>query len=295
MPFDGSGNFNRTFPPGGWQGDAAGAIKIRADRHDQHDSDLAQGLSNVICRDGQSQITANIPFNAKKIINLGTPTAPTDAATKAYVDNLAATSSYVPPIGGGMEFWGSTPPPKWLLAHGQALSRITYAQLFAVMGTNFGAGDGSTTFNVPDVRGRTIVGKDNMGGTSADRLTALSGGVNGDVLGAVGGAQSHALTEAELAAHTHPVTGTGSGTAASSGSAHTHNVPIQIHIDGFTSGPQDIGMITGGATATETDGAHTHTVSVTSLSATATSTGSGAAHNNVQPTIVANYIIYAGV
>jgi len=139
--------------------------------------------------------------------------------------------------------------------------------------------------------GFVVIGDSMAGRVDPNRLTALTGGVNGDVLGGVGGTESHALALAELAAHTHPVTGTGSGTATSAGSAHTHNVPIQIHIDGFTSGPQDIGMITGGATATATDGAHTHSVSVTSLSATATSTGSGTAHNNVQPTIIENVII----
>jgi len=86
MPFDGSGNFTRNFPPGGWQGDATSGIKIRADRHDQHDSDLASGLSNALCKDGQSSPTADINWNGKKIVNLGAPINPNDAATKAYAD-----------------------------------------------------------------------------------------------------------------------------------------------------------------------------------------------------------------
>ena len=83
MPFDGSGNFNRVMD---WTNDAAAAIKIRADRHDQNDDDIAAGLSNTITKDGQSQPTANIPMNGKKLVNLGAPTVATDAATKAYVD-----------------------------------------------------------------------------------------------------------------------------------------------------------------------------------------------------------------
>jgi hypothetical protein len=86
MPFDGSGNFVRNFPPGGWQGDATANIKIRSDRHDQHDNDLASGLSNALCKDGQSSPTADIPMNGKKIVNLGAPVNPNDAATKAYAD-----------------------------------------------------------------------------------------------------------------------------------------------------------------------------------------------------------------
>jgi len=87
MPFDGSGNFNRVMD---WTNDAAAAIKIRADRHDQNDDDIAAGLSNTITKDGQTQPTANIPMNGKKLINLGAPTNPTDAASKTYVDTADA-------------------------------------------------------------------------------------------------------------------------------------------------------------------------------------------------------------
>jgi microcystin-dependent protein len=219
QPFDGSGNFNRSFPPGGWQGDAAASIKIKADRHDQHDADLASGLSNALCKDGQSQVTANIPWNGFRITNLGTPSAPTDAVTKAYVDTAATTSAYVPPIGGGMEFWGPTPPPKWLLAHGQAISRVTYSQLFAVFGTGHGAGDGSTTFNMPDVRGRVIAAADAMGGTAANRLPGYNPGV-------AGGAATHTLALAEMPAHTHNTTIAVSGTTSGRSAAHTHSVPL---------------------------------------------------------------------
>lgn len=92
MPFDGSGNFNRVMD---WTNDAAAAIKIRADRHDQNDDDIAAGLSNTITKDGQSQPTANIPMNGKKLINLGAPTNPTDAASKTYVDTADALKANI--------------------------------------------------------------------------------------------------------------------------------------------------------------------------------------------------------
>lgn len=99
--------------------------------------------------------------------------------------------------------------PGFIFPYGQAISRTTYAAYFAKVGTTYGVGNGSTTFNVPDICGRTVFGKDNMGGVSKDRLTAQSGGINGDVLGAVGGAERHQLTEPELAMHNHTKTGTG--------------------------------------------------------------------------------------
>jgi len=71
----------------------------------------------------------------------------------------------------------SAVPAQWYLCYGQAISRSTYASLFAVIGTAWGAGDGSTTFNLPDLRGRSLFGQDNMGGVPANRLTSGVSGV----------------------------------------------------------------------------------------------------------------------
>lgn len=150
-------------------------------------------------------------------------------------------------------FAGSTAPTGFLLCYGQAVSRTTYAALFATIGTTFGAGDGSTTFNVPDLRGRTLADKDDMGGSAASRLTTAAGGVDGATLGASGGAQTHTLTAAQLPAHSH--TYKASSTAATGSGAAEAN---------------DAGGITKNTTS---------------------SGGSGDAHPNVQPTLVLNYII----
>jgi hypothetical protein len=90
MPFDGSGTFNRVM---NWVNDAAAGIKIKADRHDNEDDNFAAGLSNTLTKDGQSQPTANIPMNGKKLVNLGAPTVGTDAATKTYVDTADALAA----------------------------------------------------------------------------------------------------------------------------------------------------------------------------------------------------------
>lgn len=158
------------------------------------------------------------------------------------------------PAGSMLPFAGSAAPVGWLLCYGQAISRSTYSALFTAIGTTYGAGDGSTTFNLPDLRGRVVAGKDDMGGTAANRLTSP---VAGSTLGATGGAQSHTLTTTEMPSHSHSKT-------AWNGSAGGSTV--------FSNG-----------TTTE--------AGTTVISPFVDATGGGGAHNNVQPTIVANYII----
>lgn len=184
-------------------------------------------------------------------------------------------------IGSVFDFAGSVAPLGFLMCYGQAVSRSDYSGLWTVIGATYGAGDGSTTFNVPDLRGRVVAGKDDMGGTSANRLTNQSGGLNGDVLGATGGAETHTLTTAQLAAHAH------SGTT-DSGCSHSHTFGVR---QGGATSPQIASQNWGPSTATvSTDaaGAHTHTF-------TTGNAGSGSAHNNVQPTMALNKIIFAGV
>lgn len=88
MAFNGSGIFSRLYD---WTADRDAGVKIRADRMDEEIDGIATALSNVICKDGQSTPTANIPLGGFKLTGLGTPTADGDAATKAYVDGAAAS------------------------------------------------------------------------------------------------------------------------------------------------------------------------------------------------------------
>jgi microcystin-dependent protein len=212
----------------------------------------------------------------------------------------------------------------WLVCAGQAVSRTTYADLFAEIGTTYGAGDGSTTFNVPDYRGRVPVGMDNLGGSDAGRLSWAN------VMGTTGGTETVTLTTAEMPAHTH--TGpshTHTGTTASSGS-HTHTGTTDAQGDhthqtfsnaggywrrseaGLTSTASGTIMNTGfdGAAFNPStgnagvhlhnlivgsSGSHTHTFTTDAGGTGATgSTGGGGAHNNMQPGIVQAYCIYAG-
>ena len=94
--------------------------------------------------------------------------------------------TYIMPAGSVIPFAGSSAPTGFLLCDGSAVSRTTYATLFTALGgesSPYGLGDGVSTFNVPDLRGRVVAGLDNMGGSAAGELTNQSGGVDGDDLG----------------------------------------------------------------------------------------------------------------
>ncbi len=93
------------------------------------------------------------------------------------------------PTGTIMLFAGASAPATWALCDGGESSRTGEAALFDICGTTYGGGNGSTTFNRPDLRGRFAVGRDNMGGTPANRTTSANG-VDGVTLGAGGGSQS---------------------------------------------------------------------------------------------------------
>jgi microcystin-dependent protein len=126
-----------------------------------------------------------------------------------YLQNFFGNPFNIP-IGGLMPYVGATAPnSNFVLPFGQAISRTTYAGLFALTSTTFGAGDGTTTFNVPDLRGRSIFGQDNMGGSAASRITVAGGNFNGTTLGATGGAENHTLTIGQMPSHDQGgVTGT---------------------------------------------------------------------------------------
>lgn len=176
----------------------------------------------------------------------------TAAGVAAAIAALTPSTNGVPP-GTVFYYAGSTPPTGYFEGYGEAVSRTTYSNLFAAIGTVYGTGDGTTTFNVPDCRGRFIAGEDDMGGTAAGRLTnSVSGGVDGSTLGATGGEEKHTLTSSEIP-------------------------PVSVTIPARTTGSL------GGANIVATPASNT--------TMTATTAGGGGAHNLVPPTIVMKCIV----
>ena len=165
--------------------------------------------------------------------------------------NSSPYSVALPP-GFIIQYASSSAPSGWLLCDGSAVSRTTYSALFAIISTTYGSGDGSTTFNLPDLRGRVPIG------------FGQGSGLTNRNMANTGGAETHTLTTSEMPSHTH------------NDSGHTHAIP------GGTFGGS------GGYTAndTATSGRSTYTGY-----ANIQATGGGGAHNNMQPFVVVNFVI----
>jgi microcystin-dependent protein len=188
------------------------------------------------------------------------------------------------PVGVIWPYAGSSAPSGFLLCYGQAVSRTTYADLFTAISTTYGSGDGSTTFNVPDLRGRVAAGKDDMGGSSANRLTDANDGLNGDTLGDTGGVETQVLVQGNLPnVNFSAASLTGSvGTTITNGT----NVRRGTGTDTAGAGSAVEGIPTNCPAATLSLASGTVT-----LGGSVPSGGSDTAFGVVQPTIILNYII----
>ncbi len=130
------------------------------------------------------------------------------------------------PAGSILAFGGASAPAGYLLCNGLAVSRTTYADLFASIGTAFGEGDGTTTFNLPDFQGRFLRGVDNSAGLDPDKATRTAMAAGGNSGNNVGSVQSD-----ELKSHSHPfrTANKGSASSYSGGSFHHDNGAINTH------------------------------------------------------------------
>ena len=212
----------------------------------------------------QLSVRVDVPADMITLLenNLPMATNPSGLTVESDVPVPGGSAAGVPP-GAIIPLGTNTVPSGWLLCWGQPVDRVTYAALFAVISTSYGAGNGSTTFNVPDLRGRTIVGLDDMGGTRANVLNSTwsrttAGGV-GLGKNAIGGEENHTLTQAEMPAHQHQ---TNQNDATPSNYGRGSNI---------------YGVVGAGV--------------YTQPSQLTQSVGGNAAHNVVQPSMATNWII----
>jgi microcystin-dependent protein len=236
----------------------------------------------------------NFP-NAPTIGQKYVPSAGIEYVWTGAVWDRTGTGTLVMPAGVVSDYAGATPPPGALLCDGSTFDQSTYPLLYAALGNS----------NVlPDLRGRVVAGRDNMGGTTAGRLTAAICGITGTTLGAVGGNEA-------MQVHAH----TGSGTTSSANADHQHFISGATDSQGAHSHTESALGGTSGGTAqsgsgrsnisqqTSTDGAHAHNINFWSggisvnhqhtFGFTTVNAGAGASQN-VQPTAILNKIIWTG-
>lgn len=161
--FDGNGNWTSAFSA---QADRDNGIKILASRFDNiFIADIKESFENCLTKDGQIAPIGNFNMGGQKITNIGTGTNDTDGVNLGQMNNAIKTASdSLFDLGDIKASVRGENHGVWLLCNGQAVSRETYSALYAIIGTNFGSGDGVTTFNVPDYRGKFLRG---LGGDSA--------------------------------------------------------------------------------------------------------------------------------
>lgn len=227
----------------------------------QNFTEVVDFLNNqTIHKDGSKAFTGNVDAGSNKIVNLTAGTAATDAAAVSNVTNAF-------PIGMMVAYGGPTAPSLWLLCDGTAVNRTTYSALFAVIGTSFGAGNGTTTFNLPDMRDKYPIGKS---GTVA--------------LGASVGSNN-----AIVVSHNHSIDPPSTTT-----SQDTHN---HTYADTISSGG-DVVLGAGVQYWTDTSAntgndTHDHTVNIAAFDSS--TEGSSGTNANRPASVGVNWIIRAGV
>lgn len=291
MPSDASGVYSL---PNGYE--AITGETIQASQHNPPLEDLASAMSARLMRSGAAPMTG-----ALKIINgsSGSPavqfsSAPATGWFKTLdgigvsVDGTKVaefTSSGVSRMLGELVPWTLLSAPSgWVLPYGQALSRTTYADLWAIAQTEIAAGNtffnngnGTTTFGIGDLRGRLVAGKDDMGGAAANRLTSGGTGFSTTTLGAAGGVQIVTLTTAQIPSHVH---------------ANSLNDPGHTHAYTSFTGTQQ--GVSGSQALMGNSASGTTSTGLTGISITNANAGGGEAHGNVQPTMICNFILYVG-
>lgn len=226
------------------------------------------------------------PQGPSGVVNVEAPLTLTGTPTSAVIGldieelvniiNTTNTEGGFVPTGAIIGFGGATAPAGWIICSGGEVSRSgIYAALYAVIGDTYGNGDGTNTFNLPDLKHKVPVGYDFA-------LPPFN------TLGHTDGEVDHLLLNAEIPKHTHKLDNGVDGAVFSDPGNHTHTYRFISEFGSSDGMSQNDGSFTDG-TATGGDGAHRHTGN-TGDGTTAGQAG-GLSHNNMQPYLVINYII----
>lgn len=207
----------------------------------------------------------------KAMVGLGNVDNTSDVNKPVSTAQAAAIAAAMP-SGCIQMYAAASPPTGWLICDGSAISRSTYADLYAVIGTTYGTGNGSTTFNIPNMKSRMPFGLD-------------SSQTANDALGELGGARDVTLTSGQsgLRAHNHDASALVTNTTGN----HNHTVDVTTVTSG--AGPNVPSYRNGGTISTSSAGSHSHTISgnVTNNSAQDATDP----HTNLPPFITLNFII----
>lgn len=295
IPSDSNGVYSL---PSGYEA-TTGEI-IQASQHNPPLEDLASAMSARLMRSGVAPMTGPL-----KIVDgaVGSPAVKfsTDGTTGFYKTTNGIgvsvggtkvaefTSSGASRMIGELIPWIlSSLPDGWVFPYGQTLSRTTYADLWVIAqdeisngSSFFNNGNGTTTFGIGDMRGRVPAGKDDMGGSAASRLTSTYFGTDATVLGAAGGNQSVQLVTTNLPPYTP------SGTVTNVSVTSTAN--FQNNLNGTDAG----GLAAGGNNYSRTSSGPVTSTGTASFNGQAQG-GTSTPFRTTQPTLICNYILYAG-
>ena len=244
---------------------------------------VPNGAGWLIRNAGSAALT--IDPNASETINglsvLVLPPGMTAEALRNGAGWTAMIHGFGRMVGEYVPLAAGTLPPLCVWPNGQNLSRASFAALFGALGTTYGAGDGSTTFGTPDIRGRGLFALDNLGGAAANRITSGVSGIAGATLGAAGGDERIGTHGHTSQAHNHGITDP----------SHVHIMNEQVRGTGATNQAGSSGQGITGITPTM----QSATTGITINNSTVTINDfAGGAAANMPPAMMTAYALFAG-